>query len=39
MDWFSGDRVVEVQIVGVQKIAAIAGQTGKILKRPAGYAV
>ncbi len=36
---FSGDRVLEFQKLGVQKISSIAGQAGKIFKRLAAYAV
>ncbi len=31
--FFSGDRVREFQIVGVQKISSIAGEAGEIFKR------
>ena len=36
IDLFSGDGVVEFQILGVQEISSIAGEAGKILKRLAG---
>jgi hypothetical protein len=36
IDLFSGDGVVEFQILGVQEISSIAGETGEILKRLAG---
>lgn len=36
MDWFSGDGVVEVQILGVQEISAIAWEAGEIFQRLAG---
>ena len=39
MDLFSGDRVVEFQILGVQEISSIAGEAGKIFRRLAGEAV
>ena len=39
IDLFSGDGVVEFQILGVQEISSIAGEAGEILKRLAGYAV
>jgi len=36
MDWFSGDGVVEFQILGVQEISSVAGAAGEIFKRLAG---
>ena len=39
MDLFSGDGVVEFQILGVQEIASVAGEAGEIFKRLAGCAV
>ena len=36
IDLFSGDRVVEFQILGVQEISSIAGEAGEIFKRLAG---
>ena len=39
MDLFAGDGVNEIQIVGVQEIASIAGEAGEIFKWLAGYAV
>jgi hypothetical protein len=36
IDLFSGDGVVEFQILGVQEISSIAGEAGEILKRLAG---
>jgi hypothetical protein len=33
---FSGDGVVEFQILGVQEISSIAGEAGEIFKRLAG---
>ena len=39
MDLFSGDGVVELQIVSVQEISSIAGEAGEIFKRLAGEAV
>jgi len=36
IDLFSGDWVVEFQILGVQEISSIAGEAGEILKRLAG---
>jgi hypothetical protein len=39
MDLFSGDVVVEIQKLGVQKISSIAREAGEIFKRLAGYAV
>jgi len=39
IDLFSGDGVVEFQILGVQEISTIAGEAGEILKRLAGEAV
>ena len=39
MDLFSGDRVVQLQIPGVQEISSIAGQAGEIFKRLARHAV
>jgi len=39
IDLFSGDGVVEFQILGVQKISSVAGEAGEIFKRLAGYAV
>ena len=39
MDWFSGDGVVEFQILGVQEISSVAGEAGEIFKRLAGWAV
>ena len=35
IDLFSGDGVVEFQILGVQEISSIAGEAGEIFKRPA----
>jgi len=32
IDLFSGDGVVEFQILGVQEISSIAGEAGEILK-------
>ena len=39
MNLFSGDGVMESQIVGVQKISSIARESGEIFQRPAGQAV
>ena len=39
IDLFSGDGVVEFQILGVQEIASIAGEAGEIFKRLACEAV
>ena len=39
VDLFSGDGVLEFQILGVQEIASIAGEAGEIFKRLAGWAV
>lgn len=39
MDLFFGDRVKEVQVVGVQVVASIAGEAGEIFKRLAGWSV
>ena len=39
MDWFSGDRVKEFQILGVQEIPSIAWEGRELLKRLAGWAV
>ena len=39
IDLFSGDGVVELQILGVQEISSIAGEAGEIFKRLAVYAV
>jgi hypothetical protein len=36
IDWFSGDGVVEFQILGVEEVSSIAGEAGKIFKRLAG---
>ncbi len=36
IDLFSGDGVVEFQILGVQEISSIAGQAGEIFQRLAG---
>ena len=36
IDLFSGDGVVEFQILGVQEISSIAGEAGEIFKRLAG---
>ena len=36
---FSGDGVVEFQIVGVEEIASVAGEAGEIFERLAGGAV
>ena len=36
IDWFSGNGVVESQILGVQEISSIAGEAGEIFKRLAG---
>ena len=36
IDLFSGDGVVEFQILGVQEISSIAGEAGEIFQRPAG---
>ena len=36
IDLFSGDGVVEFEILGVQKISSIAGEAGEIFKRLAG---
>ena len=36
IDLFSGDGVVEFQILGVQEISSIAGEAGEILKGLAG---
>jgi len=33
IDLFSGDRVGEIQILGVQEISSIAGKAGESLKR------
>jgi hypothetical protein len=33
---FSGDGMVEFQILGVQEISSLAGEAGEILKRLAG---
>ena len=39
IDSFSGDGVLEFEILGVQEISSIAGEAGEIFKRSAGYAV
>ena len=39
IDLFSGDGVVEFQILGVQEISSIAGEAGEMFKRLAGQAV
>src|ERR1700722_20875367 len=39
IDLFSGDGVVEFQILSVQEISSIAGEAGEIFKRLAGEAV
>src|ERR1700729_1365830 len=39
IDLFSGDGVLEFQILGVQEISSIAREAGEIFKRLAGYAV
>ena len=39
VDRFTGDGVVKVQKLSVQKISSIAGEAGKILKRQTGEAV
>ena len=39
MDFFSGDGVLEIQKLCVQKISSIAGEAGVIFKRLAGCAV
>jgi len=36
IDLFSGDGVVEFQMLGVQEISSIAGEAGEIFKRQAG---
>jgi hypothetical protein len=36
IDLFSGDGVVEFEILGVQEISSIAGEAGEIFKRLAG---
>ena len=36
VDLFSGDGVVEFQILGVQEISSIAGKAGEIFERLAG---
>ena len=36
IDLFSGDGVMEFQILGVQEISSIAGEAGEIFKRLAG---
>ena len=36
IDLFSGDGVVEFQILGVQEISSITGEAGEIFKRLAG---
>jgi hypothetical protein len=36
IDLFSGDGMVEFQILGVQEISSLAGEAGEILKRLAG---
>ena len=36
IDLFSGDGVVEFQILGVQEISSIAGEAGEIFQRLAG---
>jgi hypothetical protein len=39
IDLFSGDGVVEFQILGVQEISSIAGEAGEIFKRLSSQAV
>ena len=39
MDLFSGDGMVEFQILGVQEISSIAGEAREIFQRLAGRAV
>ena len=39
MDLISGDRVFEVQIVGVQEVSSITGEAGEVGKRLTGQAV
>jgi hypothetical protein len=36
IDLFSGDGVVEFQVLGVEEISSIAGEAGEIFKRLAG---
>jgi hypothetical protein len=36
IDWFAGDGVLEIQILGVQEISSIAREAGEIFKRLAG---
>ena len=36
IDLFSGDGLVEFQILGVQEISSIAGEAREIFNRPAG---
>ena len=36
IDLFSGNWVVEFQVLGVQEISSVAGEAGEILKRLAG---
>jgi hypothetical protein len=39
MDWFAGDGVVEVQELGMQEVASIAGEAGEMFKWLAGCSV
>ena len=39
IDLFSGDRVVEFQILGVQEISSIAWEAGEIFQRLAVHAI
>ena len=39
IDLFTGDGVVEFKILGVQEVASIAGESGKIWKRLTAWAV
>ena len=39
MDFNSGDGVVELKELGVQKVSSIAGETGILFERLAGEAV
>jgi hypothetical protein len=39
IDWFSGDGVVEFQMLRVQEVSSIAGEPGTIFKRLTGQAV
>jgi hypothetical protein len=36
---FSGERMLEIQELGVQEISSVAGEPGVIFKRLAGHAV